>query len=53
MQFSKKTVENVTKHRDINLVTTERSRNYLFSEPDYHTTKSFTENAFALELKKN
>ena len=39
-----KTMENVRKHRDITLVKTERSRNYLESAPNYHTTKSFTEN---------
>ena len=36
-----KTLENVRKHRDIKLVTTERRRNYLVSEPNYHTTKFF------------
>ena len=34
-----KTLENVRKHRNIKLVTTERRRNYLVSEPNYHTTK--------------
>ena len=43
-----KTMENVRKHRNIKLVTTERQRNYLVSEPNYHTTKFFTEN-----VKKN
>ena len=33
-----KTMENVRKHRNIKLVKTE-SRNYLVSEPNYHTTK--------------
>ena len=47
-----KTIENVRKHRDIKLVTTERRRNYLVSEPNYHTTKFFTENLFAIEMKK-
>ena len=32
-----KTVENVRKHRDIKLVNAERRRNYLVSEPNYHT----------------
>ena len=36
-----KTIENVRKSRDIQLVTTEARRNYLVSEPNYHTTKSF------------
>ena len=34
-----KTIENVRKYRDIKLVTTER-RNYLVSEPHYHTKLS-------------
>ena len=54
MQFFKKYIylENVRKHRDIKLVTTERRRNYLVSEPNYHTTKFFTEHVLAIELKK-
>ena len=47
-----KTMENVRKHRDIKLVTTERRRNYLVSEPNYHTTKFFTEILLAIEMKK-
>ena len=47
-----KTMENVRKNRDIKLVTTERRRNYLISEPNYHTTIFFTENLLAIELKK-
>ena len=47
-----KTMENVRKHRDIKLVTTERRRNYLVSEPNYHTTKFFTEHLLAVEMKK-
>ena len=35
----RKTVENVRKHRDIKLVTTETKRNYLVSEPNYYTNK--------------
>ena len=34
-----KTMENVRKHRDIKLVTTDERRNKLVSEPNYHTTK--------------
>ena len=47
-----KTMENVRQHRDIKLVTAERRRNYLVSEPNYHTTKLFTENLLAIEMKK-
>ena len=35
----RKTMENVRKHRDIELVTTDKGRNQLASEPNYHTTK--------------
>ena len=37
-----KTMENVRKHRDIKLVTTEKKRSKLVSEPNYHTTKHLT-----------
>ena len=47
-----KTMENVRKDRGIKLVTTERRRDYLVSEPNYHTTKLFIENLFAIELRK-
>ena len=47
-----KTMENVRKHRDIKLVTTEERRNKLVSEPDYHTTKHFSENLLAIEMKR-
>ena len=49
---SGKTMKNMRKHRDIKLVTTERRRNYLVSEPNYHTTKFFTENLLVTEMKK-
>ena len=45
-------MENVTKHRDIKLVTTDKRRNQLVSEPNYHTTKWFSENLLAIEMKK-
>ena len=47
-----KTMENIRKVRDIKLVTTERRRNCLVSEASYHTTKFFTENLLAIEIKK-
>ena len=46
-----KTMENVRKHRDIKLVTTEARRNYLVSKPNYHTTKIFSENSLDIEMK--
>ena len=47
-----KTMENVRKHRSIKLVTTESRRNYLVSEPNYHTTKFFKEYLLAIEIRK-
>ena len=45
-------MENVRKHRDIKLVTTEKRRNYLVSEPNYYTKNFFTENLLTIEMKK-
>ena len=45
-------MENVRKHRDIKLVTTEEKRIKLVSEPNYHTTKHFSKNVLAIEMKK-
>ena len=45
-------MEDVTKHRNIKLVTTERRKNYLVSETNYHTTKSLREHLLAVEMKK-
>ena len=47
-----KTMENVRKHRDIKLVTTDKRRDQLVSEPNYYTTKYFSENLMAIEMKK-
>ena len=45
-----KTMENMRKHRDTKFLTIERRRNYLMSEPNYHTTKFFTEHLLAIEM---
>ena len=47
-----KTMENVRKHRNIKLVTTKKRRNYLVSEPNYHTKKFLRENLSATKLRK-
>ena len=47
-----KAMENVRKHRNIKFGTTERRRNYLVSEPNYHTTKFFTEILLAIDRNK-
>ena len=44
-------MENIREHENNELVTTERRRNSLVSEPNYHT-KFFTENLLAIELRK-
>ena len=48
----RETMENVRQNRDIKTVTTERRRNYLVPELNYHTTKFFAENLLAIEMKK-
>ena len=48
-----KTLENVRKHRNNKLVTTERKINYSISEANYETTKFHTENLLAIEMRKS
>ena len=48
----RKTMENVRYHTDLKLVTTDEERNKLVSEPNYHTTKHFSENLLAIEMRK-
>ena len=43
-----KTMENVRMHRDIKLVTTDKRRNKLVSEPNYHAIKYFSETLLAI-----
>ena len=45
-------MENKRKHWDIKLVTTDKRRNQLASEPNYHITKYFSKNFMAIEMKK-
>ena len=47
-----KNSKSARKDRNIKLVTTERRRNYLVSQPNYHTTKLFAENLLAIETRK-
>ena len=47
-----KTMENLRKHRDIKLVTTNEKISKLISKPNCHTTKRFSENILAIEMKK-
>ena len=47
-----KTMAIVKKPKDVKVVTTNKRRNQLASEPNYHTTKYFSENLMAIEIKK-
>ena len=47
-----KTRENVRNHRDIKLVTSEKRRKRLVSQPNYHSCKKFSDNLIAIEMKK-
>ena len=47
-----KTMEIVRNHRDIKLVTTDKRKNQLVSEPNYHATKWFSENVLAIKMRK-
>ena len=46
-----KAMENVRKHRDIKLVTTDKKRNKLVSEPNYHTINLISENLSIIEMR--
>ena len=47
-----KTMENMRKHRDIKLVTTDKKRSTLVSEPNYHTINLISEDLSIIEMKK-
>ena len=47
-----KTMKNVRKHRYIKLATTDKRRNQSVSEPNYYTSKYFSENLTAIEIEK-
>ena len=47
-----KTMENIRKHRDIKLETTDRKRSKLVSEPNYHTINLNSEDLSIIEKKK-
>ena len=47
-----KTMENIRKHRDIKLVTTDKKRSKLVSEPNYRTINLISEDLSIIEMKK-
>ena len=51
MQFLEK-LEIVRKHRDIKLIITKARRNNLVLEPNYQTTKSFSDDLITTEIQK-
>ena len=46
------TMENIRKHRDIRLVTNDKTRSLLASEPNYHATKHISENLLIMKMEK-
>ena len=47
-----KTMKNVRNHRYIKIVTTNKKRNKLASEPNYHTTKRISKDLLIQKMKK-
>ena len=47
-----KTMENVRNHRDIRIVTSDKRRSILASEPNYHSTKYISKDLLIMEMKK-
>ena len=45
-------MKNIRKHRDIKLVTTDKTRSKLVSEPNYHTIDLISEDLSIIEMKK-
>ena len=47
-----KTIENIRKHRDIKLVKSDKKRDKLVSEPNFHTMKLIDNNIAIIEMRK-
>ena len=47
-----KTMKNVRNHRDIKLVTSEKRRKRLVSQPNYHSCKKVSDDLMVIEMKK-
>ena len=45
-------MKNVRSHRDIRIVTTDKRRSILASEPNYHSTKYISKDLLIMEMKK-
>ena len=47
-----KTIENIRKHREIKLITTDKKRSKLVSEPNYHIINLISKDLSIIEMKK-
>ena len=47
-----KTTENVKNYGDVKLVTSDKRRKRLVSEPNYHSHKKLCDHSIAIEMKK-
>ena len=47
-----KTMENLRNHRDIRVVTTDKRRSILVSEPNYHSVKYISKDLLITEMRK-
>ena len=47
-----KAMQNIRNHRDIKLVTSDKRRKRLVSEPNYHSHKDFSDSFMAIYIKK-
>ena len=47
-----KTMENARNRRDIKLVTSDKRKKRLVSEPNYHSHKNFSNHLMGIEMKK-
>ena len=52
MWFFGKIIENLRKHGNIKLGATEKRKDHLVSEPNYHTAKLSTGNVLPIKLEK-
>ena len=50
--FYGKTMENLRKHRDIRIITTDKRRCTLASKPNYHSSKYISKDLLTMEMKK-
>ena len=48
----RKAMQNVRKHTGIKLITTKARWSYLVSGPNYHTTKIFSKDQLAIEMRR-